>query len=206
MLLSPHSVKQPLLLKKSINVVLSRQQVKESPDIDIPQPISRQHEKQVTNECAYFENLSGDEIWSAGQCPILPLFGPNLAIIDTASAKPERDGKAADIRVRDSDKVTGYNIQTSDGGICYVLDFVFDEASLGIRYLVVDKRNCCPRGKKMLLAKYWINHINWHTKAVHVSLHRDQIKNGPEFAETTTIERAYEKRLHNAHNSKGYRI
>ena len=67
----------------------------------------------------------------------------------------------------------------------------------------MDNRNCCPGGKKMLIAKYWIDHIDWNTRAVHVSLRRDQIKNGPEYAKTIVIERDYEKRTHNAHNRKG---
>ena len=205
-LIWPYLVKKPLPLEKSINVVLSRQQVKDSPDIDTPPPVSRQHEKQVTRYYAHPEYWSGDGIWNAGQRPISPLYRPNLAVIDTASAGPERDEEATYIHLQDSAQVSGYDIQTSDGGMGHVQDFVFDEASLVIRYLVADNHNCCPGGKKMLLAKYWTDHIDWNTRAVYVSLRRDQIKNGPEYHETISIERDYEQRSHDASNRESYWI
>jgi hypothetical protein len=203
-LISPYSVKQPLPLEKNINVVLTRQQVKDSPDIDTHQPVSRQHEKQFMGYYAYPEYWYGDGIWGTGQYPILPLYRPNLAEIDAAEAERQRDLDAADVHLRNSAKVTGYDIQASDGSMGHVQDFVFDKASWVIRYVVVDTRNWWPGGKKVLVAKHWIDRIDWETSAVYVSLTREQIKNGPEYDETLAIDRVYEQRLHDAHNRKGY--
>jgi sporulation protein YlmC with PRC-barrel domain len=201
-LISPYSVTQPLSLAKNINVVLTRQQVKDSPDIDTHQPISRQHEKQFMGYYAYPGYWYGGDMWGMGQHPILP----TLAEIDTAEAERQRDLDAVDIHLRNSAKVAGYDIQASDGSIGHVQDFVFDEASWAIRYLVLDTQNWWPGGKKVLLAKQWIDRIDWETKSVYVRLTREQIKKGPEYDETLAIDRGYEQRLHDAHNRKGYWI
>ena len=42
-LISPYAVRQPLGSESSVHVALTRQQVKESPDVDTHQPVSRQH-------------------------------------------------------------------------------------------------------------------------------------------------------------------
>src|SRR5205085_8175358 len=48
-LISPYSVQQPLRPGQPIEVALSRQQVKDSPDIDTHQPVSRRAERQYNS-------------------------------------------------------------------------------------------------------------------------------------------------------------
>ena len=202
-LISPFSVKQPLGSGGNIDLALTREQVKGSPDIDTHQPVSRQHELQFSGYYAYPEYWDGGALWGMGAYPMLT-YTPTPAEIAAAKAMRQRDVRAADVHLRSSTKVTGYNIQASDESIGHVQDFVFDDESWTIRYLVVDTRNWWPGGKKVLVATPWIDRIDWATSTVHVKLTREQVKNSPEYHEAQPLARDYEKQLHAAYDRQGY--
>ena len=203
-LISPYAVKQPLGSSKNIDVSLTRQQVEGSPDIDTHQPVSRQHELAQARYYAYPEYWDGTGMWGMGAYPMMPpiLSSPTNLAADTAIR--QRELRSADVHLRSSIAVTGYDIHASDESIGHVRDFVFDDASWAIRYLVVDTRNWWPGGKKVLVATHWIERIDWSTSTVHVTLSREQIKNSPEYHEALPIDRAYEQRLHDAYDRRGY--
>jgi hypothetical protein len=91
--------------------------------------------------------------------------------------------------------VIGYHIAATDGDIGHVEDFVVDDFSWAIRYMIVDTTNWWP-GKKVLVAPAWIKQVKWAESKVHVQLQREQIKTCPEYDPAKPIERAYETRLH----------
>lgn len=203
-LISPYSVMYPLTQDQHINVALTRQKVKDSPDVDTHQSVSRQHEFDHIDYYDYPPYWEGSGFWGVGAYPVLPMDWPTPAEIATDEAVRQRNLTAADTHLRSGAKVTGYDIQASDGSIGHVQDFVFDDASWVIRYLVVDTRNWWPGGKKVLVATHWIDDIDWATHLVHVNLTREQVKNSPEYDENTPLTRDYETRLHNAYKLASY--
>lgn len=66
----------------------------------------------------------------------------------------------------------------TDGEIGHLEDFIVDDESWTIRYMVVDTRNWWP-GRKVLVAPKWIQRVRWSDSMVYVDLSRDAIKNGP---------------------------
>ena len=106
--------------------------------------------------------------------------------------------------MRSSAHVTGYDIQATDDSIGHVKDFIFDEASWAVRYLVVDTRNWWPGGRKVLLATRWIDRIDWAEQTVYTTLTRAQVKGSPEYEEAAIIDRDYEQRLHEAYGREAY--
>ena len=207
-LISPYSVKQPLGSGKNIDVALTCQQVESSPDIDTHQPVSRQHEREVMGYYAYPAYWDGVGMWGLGAYPLMPM-NPAGAMgtpdeISADKAMHQRDLEAADVHLRSSVKVAGYNIQATDDSIGHVQDFVFDDESWAIRYLVVDTRNWWPGGTKVLVATPWIDRIDWATSTVFVKLTREQVKASPVYHEAEPIARDYEKRLHAAYQRQGY--
>ena len=60
-----------------------------------------------------------------------------------------------------------YEIQASDGELGHVDDYIFDDETWTIRYLVVDTKNWLP-GRKVLVAPLWIENINWAEAKVHI--------------------------------------
>ena len=203
-LISPYAVKQPSSSEKNIDVALTRQQVKDSPDIDTQKPVSRQHETEYLDYYDYPRYWDGGGMWGIGVYPSLSPDQRSPTQVEVESARRQEDLEAADMHLRSSTKVTGYDIQATDKSIGHVEDFIFDERSWAIRYLVVDTRNWWPGGRKVLIATHWIDHIDWATGTVFVNLTREQVRSSPEYKEVAPIAREYEKRLHRAYHRPGY--
>jgi len=206
-LISPYSVSQPLPNlsdDKNIHVRLTREQVKTSPDIDTHQPVSRQHEREYSAYYTYPEYWDGVDLWGMGSNPLMATYPPSPEQIAAAETLRKRDLAAADSHLRSSVKVIGYDIQATDQSIGHVADFVFDDKSWAIRYLIVDTRNWWPGGKKVLVATHWIDRIDWATSSVYVGLTRGGVKASPEYDEAVEIDRVYETSLHTKYNRKGY--
>ncbi len=184
--------------------MLSKEQVKSSPDIDTHQPITRQHELEYMRHYSYPDYWNGGELWGMGAYPFLPPVQPSSAEIAAANVERQRIIQAGDRNLRSSEALVGYEIQASDESIGHVEDFVFDDESWSIRYLVVDTRNWWPGGKKVLVATRWIDRIDWVTQSLTVKLTRKEVKNSPDYHEALPIARDYEKRLHDAYHRQGY--
>ncbi|WP_077033927.1 PRC-barrel domain-containing protein [Pelomonas sp. KK5] len=203
-LISPYSVKHPVETGEPLNLSLSREQVRNSPDIDTHQPISRRHEREVLGYYAYPDYWDGADLWAMGGYPFLPLMpvvpvaGQLAPPVDESKIPPE------ELHLRSSAHVDGYDIQATDGSIGHVKDFVFDDESWAIRYLLVDTRNFWPGGKKVLIAPQWIKDISWTEGSVAVRLSREQVKASPEFDENMVLDRDYERRLYAAYGQRGY--
>jgi hypothetical protein len=75
-------------------------------------------------------------------------------------------------------KVRGFHIHATDGLIGHVDDFVVDEATWAVQYLVVDTSNFIG-GKWVVVSPSMIQQVHWGKLRVDVALTRDQIKNGP---------------------------
>jgi hypothetical protein len=203
-LISPYSVKQAVGSGKNIDVSLTREQVANSPATDTHEPVSRRHEREYLSYYAYPEYWGGSDLWAMSALPLLPPPLPRAVESEAELAIKEEDLLAEDVHLRSSASVTGYDIQATDDSIGHVKDFIFDDESWAIRYLVVDTRNWWPGGKKVLLATRWIDRIDWADRTVYTNLTREQIKNSPEYDDAAIIHRDYEKRLHDAYGREGH--
>ncbi len=202
-LISPYAVKQPLGGDKHIHLALTQAQVRNSPDVDTHQPVTRQHERDYLRYYGYPEYWDGGGLWAMGAVPY-PLPLASSAEIEANRAMHERDFRAADVHLRSSASVMGYDIQASDDSIGEVHDYIFDDASWAIRYLVVDTRKWWPGGAKVLVGMNWVDRIDWATKKVHVRMTRAQVKSSPVFEDVGSIHREYEMRLHDNVRRPGY--
>lgn len=108
-----------------------------------------------------------------------------------------------DYQLHNTSDVNGYDIEASDGEIGDVKDFIIDEDTWAIRYLIVDTGGWLP-GKKVLIAPQWIERVSWEESKVFVNLSRDAIEKSPEFTEELT--RDYEAGLYKHYNRQGYWI
>ena len=105
--------------------------------------------------------------------------------------------------MRSTHDVCGYHIQAADGEIGHVEDFIIDDETWAIRYLIIDTRNWWP-GKKVLVSPQWIERVSWNESKVFINLHRETIKQSPEYTEVSLITRDYETGLHRHYNRQGY--
>ena len=172
-LVSPWAIRGVDAANKSIAVALTRTQVENSPSVETQQPVDRRYEMEYSRYYGYPYYWTGPYLWGAEAYP-LPLAGP-------ASSPPRRTRRARGRSPSAQHRaVTGYYIQATDGDIGHVEDFLVEDRSWTIRYVVVDTRNWWP-GKKVLVSPDWITRVDWYDSKVHVDLARDTIKNSPEY-------------------------
>jgi len=192
-LISPVSVEQPVTEIKMLPVNLTREQVKNSPDIDTDKPISRQAEIEL------YKHYDWTPYWNAG--------GFAAPVMEPSSEQKEQAAVAAkekvDSLLRSTNEVVGYRIHAIDGDIGHVEDFVLEDESWIIRYLVVDTRNWLP-GRSVLISPQWIEKISWSDSKVWIDLLKDQIKNSPRYDPAAPINQEYETRLYDFYGRPKY--
>ena len=85
-------------------------------------------------------------------------------------------------------RMNGFHVRAADGPIGHIDDFIVDDSTWDVRYLVVDTSNWMG-GKCVLLAATTIEHIDSPNKKIQVNLTREAIKSGPSI-ETADIDPA----------------
>jgi len=111
--------------------------------------------------------------------------------------------KAWDSHLRSTQEVSGYNIHAADGMIGHVVDFIVDDESWAIRYLIINTHNWWP-GKKLLISPQWIDLVSWSEKKVFTKLSRESIKQAPEYTEESLLTRDFESALYIHYKREGY--
>jgi hypothetical protein len=83
------------------------------------------------------------------------------------------------------------DLRALDGGIGRCQDFLFDDSSWTIRYMVADTRKWLP-GRKVLISPSAVGDWDWQTDAIPVRLDRDAIKACPPLTSDMPVSRQYE--------------
>lgn len=85
----------------------------------------------------------------------------------------------------------GYTIQATDGEIGKVKEFLFDDQSWTIRYMVADTGGWLT-GRLVLISPQALRGSDWEDQALPVSLTRAQVENAPSIYEDQPVSRQYE--------------
>jgi uncharacterized protein YrrD len=154
-------------------VSLTKEQVRDSPDIDTDKPVSRQHEAELA---VYY---SWQSTWGPGFYPGA-VWGviPSAPVADPIALN-QADGATTaeeDFHLRSAQQVGGYHVHATDGDFGHVADFVFDDQSWQISHLLIDTHNWIG-GEKILLDVSHIRDIQWKNAKVVVDLSIEAIKN-----------------------------
>ena len=202
--LSPIALREVDWGHKRFTAALTKAQVEKSPEIDTDPSVSRQHEAAYHHHYGYAPYWVGSLLWGMTPYPYLPSWRARKA----ADRERERrwDWEATEQsnpHLRSSQAVTGYQILGSDGEIGHVADFLVDDQSWTIRYLIIDTTHWWP-GKQVLVAPAWIERVDWDTSKVHVSLTRAQIRNSPEYDPGRSVDRADEESLYGHYGGPRY--
>jgi len=188
-LISPVAFGRPDWESHAFPVNLTKEQVRNSPSIDTDKPVSRQHETELHQYYGWPVYWGSGLVFGGVQAS--PLLVMETVQEDEASPE-EPEGNT---HLRSTSQVAGNHIEATDGEIGHVEDFVVDDETWAIRYLLVDTRNWLP-GKHVLVSPRWSKPVNWAESRVFVDLTRDAIKNSPEFDPRKPVTLDYEGELH----------
>lgn len=183
-LISPISIEKVDEANNQVHVNLTRDQVKDSPDIDTQKPVSRQHETAFLNYYGYPYYWGGPYLWGDSAFPATLAMPPAVEsqMAAAATARRRESEESYDEHLRSVNEVKGYHIGAADGEIGHVDDFIIDDGDWAIRFIVI-KTGGWLSGRKTLVAPQSIEGISWTESKMFVSLTRDQIASSPEYLE-----------------------
>jgi hypothetical protein len=193
-LISPYALVAVNNEKQQIEINLTKKQIEDSPSLDSDKPVSRQFEDAYYGFYGWPLYWGGPNMW--GAYPFI--------VRDPEQWTENTQGeKTWDPYLRSTNDVTGHHIQAADGEIGHVEDFIIDDETWAIRYLIIDTQNWWP-GKKVLVSPQWIERVSWIESKVFVNLTRETIRQAPEYTDASLLTRDYETELHRHYNRQGY--
>jgi sporulation protein YlmC with PRC-barrel domain len=194
-LIAPESLHAPSWDDKVLPVSLTKQQVEESPDIDLSQSVTREHETRLRGYYGWPAYWGMPGMYGGAGFGVAPVPVP----VEPASTVPDEVTEA----MRDSERshihsardVTGYSIEATDGSIGHVEDFFIDDTNWKVVYLLIDTASWMP-GKQVIVSPLWVERVDWADSKVYVKVTKAQVENSPEYDPHAPIARDYEGRLH----------
>jgi hypothetical protein len=196
-LISPLSLAAADAADRTLPVVITREQVRHSPNIDTAKPVSRQHEMQYLDYYSYPYYWGGLGFWGGGYYP------GDLVAANGLRTRPDPEPVRGDPHLRSCDAVLKYRIGASDGEIGHVQGYMIDTATWAIRYLVVDTSNWWL-GHQVLVTPPWFERISWGDSAVVIDLPRQAIKDAPAYDHTVPLRRDIELATYQHYGRAGY--
>ena len=197
-LISPYALDPANEAERVLPLDLTKKQIEESPSLSTDQPVSRQYEVQYYGYYGWPRYWGGPYTWGPSAYPTWRTAGRT----EPARKSSGREDKG-DPHLRSTQDVAGHHIQAQDGEIGHIQDFVIDDETWTIRYLVVDTSNWWG-GKQVLVSTQWIERVSWSESKVFINLLRETIRQSPEYKGESLLTRDYETGLHRHYGRKGY--
>jgi hypothetical protein len=212
-LISPVAFGEPNWAERTLPVSLTKEQVKNSPDIDTEKPVSRQHERRYLAYYGYPAYWGSPGLWGGGVYPNMMMTGYAGVVPTPLSMQSEMDlayasAEAADHQnedphLRACKAVMNYHMQATDGDIGHVQGLLVDEKTWAIRYIIVDTSNWWL-GHQVLIAPQWIQNVSWSDSTVSVNLTRQAVKDAPPYDPAAQLNRTQEMDIHEHYGRASY--
>ena len=178
-LISPHSIERTNLNARRIDLDISKDKVKASPQFN-SKPVSRGY------EAAYYQYYGYAPYWpeagplGPGLTPVIPPGGvepaPELSGHPGSGAVPTDET----IHLRSARHVNGYRVKARNGEIGNLDDLLADEISWMVESAIIDTSNW-PGGKPVVIPADRIERVDWSRARLIVNATTHEIRTSPEF-------------------------
>ncbi|MGB3212523.1 MAG: PRC-barrel domain-containing protein [Desulforhopalus sp.] len=195
-LISPISIGTAEESTHTLSIGLTKDQIKDSPPLESDAPVSRQYETIFNQYHDWGNYWDGSLAW--GHHPF-PRLLQRTEDLQTDIANVEDDN-----HLRSTHEVMSYAIVATDTDIGHIEDFIVDEETWVIRYLVIDTSNWLPGSRKVLVSPEWVERVDWSDGSVVVGVSSEKIEKSPEYDPNTTLDRDYETALYNFYSLPYY--
>jgi len=170
-LLSPFSLVNKPGNPASFTVSLTKEQIRNSPDINTDKPVYRQQEIQLA------EYYPGLDYWGKGAYKggvANASIVSDRQIIKEAFKKDNQP--TVDLHLQSILHMTGYRIHATDGEIGHAKDFIVSDGAWKLQYLVVETHKLF-RDKQVFVPVGNIRKEEWSNAEIYVNITRSEIKN-----------------------------
>jgi hypothetical protein len=151
-------------------VNLSRKQIENGPAIDSDKPVSRQYEEDYYRYYGWPVYWDGSGMGGAPSNYLMP------SEEEIGGNNHDRD----DPHLQSTQALNGYHVQTGEGAIGHVTDFMMDDKTWEIRHLVVETGHWFS-GKEIAISPKQIDRISYEESKVFVNVTKEAILETPEF-------------------------
>jgi uncharacterized protein YrrD len=193
-LVSPLSVESMDASTHTFRVFLTKQQIENSPDIDSDKPVSRQMESDYHDYYRWPYYWMGSGAWGMASYPGGMLGRPFPLPTQPSEYSSDISENEGDPHLRSADVIEGYQIAAKDNLFGEIEDFIIDEISWKIRYLVINTARFWFE-KPVLISPDWVTSISWEDRSIIVDLLKEEIKNSPAYNPRLLITPEYESKL-----------
>lgn len=188
-LLSPITLGSPDWESVELPVNLTKEKIENSPPVENHKPVS----KQLENELMKYYAWPIDYSYGFGTVNTVEMQLLQTRIIEAQKEKEikSKETQKENKHLRSANEVIGYDIQATDGLIGHLEDFIIEDKSWIINYIIVDTRNLFP-GPKVIVTPGWITKIDWTKHNVSLNLNKESIENSPLFDPSNPVNKALE--------------
>jgi sporulation protein YlmC with PRC-barrel domain len=220
-LISPFAIGRLDWTGKVLPVSITKEQVKNSPDIDTDKPVSRQHEVRYLGYYGYPNYWGGTGPWGNALTPNMMLMNgsyalaPNMMLMNGSygGLNAEENGVQPNLRrtggetgrdqdgnphLRSCKEVLNYQIEASDGGIGHVENLLIDEETWAIRYMIVDTSNWWL-GHQVLISPQMVREVRWSDNTVAINATQQAVKDAPPYDAELPLSESQEMGLYRHH-------
>ena len=205
-LISPYGIGKLLESDEVLTVSSTRAQIEQSPDIDVHQPISRRFESAYAQYYGYPYYWGSTGVWGMASYPFTPTGHVPAAPAGRGGADPFLDSErpdleavhstqSEDVHLRSCGTVSGYTIDAIDGEIGHVDDFLIQDESWTVSYLIVSTSNWWF-GNKVLISPKWVEAVSWSDSKAVINLTRESIRKAPTYDPDAMFDDRREASLH----------
>lgn len=189
-LISPVALGQPDWEQRVFPISLTRQQVTQSPDTALDQPITQQYEASLHEYYQWPVYWMGDGIAPPSAVETPPeIYSPEEVAVPAATPPP-------DPHLRRVGTVIGYALQAKDGETGRVQDFIVNDETWAIGYMVVELSSGLTGHRQVLISPNWVESISLAEAKVYIDLRRETIENSPEYDPAELVNQDYEAKLY----------
>ena len=210
-LVHPSAIGLPDHHLEKLPVHLTKAQIEASPDIQQDAPVTMQMERDLHSYYGW-DPYWGPDFYGTG----LPGLGlPGLGMADgyntPTMAREQPKGSEGrqfgsddgDPHLRSMTSTNGYHVHASDGDIGHIENFLIDESTWTIRYLIIDTSNWWM-GKSVLMSPFAVQSFDASDSKINLNLSKDSVKASPPWDPVKIVEEIYEHELHTHYRWPGY--
>ena len=107
--------------------------------------------------------------------------------------------------LRSINEQLGYDVLALDGEMGKVSDFLFDDATWDIRYMVVESGPWLSK-RRVLITPYSLGQPDWDTRSFPVNLTREQVRKSPDIDLDKPVSLQHQVKLHEYYSWPAYWI
>lgn len=192
-LVPPIAIEELCAQEQTIQMNITREQLKNSPSIDDDKPVSRQYEESLFNYFGYGYYWIGPAAWGEYAYPTQLLEQKELS--ETLKDN-QQDEQIKHNHLRSVNEIKGYELTATDDSIGHLQDFILDTQTWSIMFVIIDTGHWIPKGTEVVLSPQQLGKISWTERAVHTYLPKQKIQQCPQYFADKLTDPEYINTLH----------